>query len=108
MRMKDCSSKLAYWVDFFENLIDLGVSHLHVSKDYTSYNLLCRVLKEINRNNLKKEFNVTVKLPEPDFNNLYFDNERFRSKINSYLDNFERVKFLDEIKKNQKTLTFMF
>ena len=28
-------------------------------------------------------------MPEPDFNNLYFDNERFRSKINSYLDDLK-------------------
>ncbi len=89
MRMNDKSMSLAFWVEFFENLLSMGINQLHVSRDYESYKLLCAVLNELDKNNIKKKFNFTVKLPEPDFADLTFETERFQNKIENYLEDLK-------------------
>ena len=91
MRMKSANDDITYWVKFFEDLLDMGINHLHVSKDYESYSLLCNILSEINKNNSKKKFKFTVKLPEPDFDNHIFESKRFIKKVDQYLNDLKII-----------------
>lgn len=57
-----------------------GVRQLHVSNEYSSYNLLVKSLKKINT----KKFTFILKLSEPKTDKLRFNLKKFLQKINKY------------------------
>ena len=57
-----------------------GIKHLHVSNEYSSYNLLIKSLKKINT----KKFTFILKLSEPKTDQLHFNLQKFEQKIKKY------------------------
>lgn len=57
-----------------------GIKKLHVSKEYSSYNLLIKSLKKINT----KRFTFILKLSEPSTDQSQFNLEKFKQKIKKY------------------------
>ncbi len=56
------------------------IRQLHVSNEYSSYNLLTKSIKKIKN----KKFNFILKLSEPSKDSIRFSLKRFIKKINKY------------------------
>ena len=84
MRMLEKNRTIAYWIEMFEFMYDLGITEHHVSIEYESYNFYLEVLKVFQSNNPTKTLSHICKLAEPSFNSIEFSKERLQSKCLKY------------------------
>ena len=80
--MLERSDDVSYWIDFFKYLHSSGVVTLHSSFEYDSFDLLVQVLKELEVQGIF--FDHIVKLPEPGFNEINFDVNKFYLRLREY------------------------
>lgn len=85
MRMGDHSKSTEEWSDFFWQLYQAGIRRLHVSSEYETFPLLCRVLAHFYTQHPEARFWYVVKLGEPHFSDADFDADRLITKIKAYL-----------------------
>ena len=81
MKLKKNFSNFNSLSNFLNYAHKKGIKKLHISFEYTSYNLLIKYLNK----NCKKKFTLIVKLPEPENDQYKFNIKKFKKKINKYL-----------------------
>jgi len=80
MKLKKYFTKSDNLSNFLSYAHKKGIKHLHVSNEYSSYNLLIKSLKKINA----KKFTFILKLSEPKTDQLHFNLGKFEQKIKKY------------------------
>jgi hypothetical protein len=80
MKLKKYFTKTKELSNFLSYAHKKGIKHLHVSNEYSSYNLLIKSLKKNN----KMKFTFILKLSEPKTDKLNFNLRKFKQKIISY------------------------
>tara|TARA_B100001093_G_C26740339_1_gene976359 strand:+ start:572 stop:1315 length:744 start_codon:yes stop_codon:yes gene_type:complete len=96
MRMEDHPYGLNEWCNFFSRLYERGISQLHTSYEYKSYDLVCTILDKWHKDNKNKRFKISVKLPNPHFDEEYFIREKFQEKIDNYLEDLN-IKIIENV-----------
>ncbi len=96
MRMEDHHYDLNEWCNFFSMLYDRGISQLHTSYEYQSYSLVCAILEKWHTSNKNKRFKISVKLPNPHFDEEYFLRVKFQKKIDNYLKDLN-INFIENV-----------
>lgn len=73
------------WVEkFLIEAFKRGVTTLHSSSEYDSFNLICGALAQIRRNAPEVQFRHIVKMAEPSFDDDTFVPDRLQKKIGAY------------------------
>ena len=85
MRWTDANRSTADWAQFLEAVHALGITTLHSSSEYDTFDLLCSVLAELRASRPEISFRHVVKLADPHFGEAGFDAERFEKRIDAYL-----------------------
>ena len=96
MRMEDHHYDLNDWCKFFSNIYDKGISQLHTSYEYESYELICNVISKWHNDNKGKRFKISVKLPNPHFNEDNFVKSKFQERVDKYLKDLN-IKCIENI-----------
>lgn len=86
MRMLEYDFPVAYWVNLFSELHDLGITTWHSSTEYESFGLYCEVLADFSRQFPEKKIKHMVKLAEPHFHINEFSAELLNAKVSEYLE----------------------
>jgi hypothetical protein len=81
MKLKKNFSNFNSLSNFLNYAYRKGIKKLHISFEYTSYNLIIKYLNK----NCKKKFTLIVKLPEPENDQYKFNIKKFKKKINKYV-----------------------
>lgn len=83
MRLADKGLTSTACLDIFDAALLNGVNSFHVSSEYSSFSLVCSVLKTLSKR--AQDINLVVKLSSPHFNEDRFCNANFERKIDSIL-----------------------
>lgn len=89
MRMLEYDFPVAYWVDLFSGLHDLGVATWHSSVEYESFGLFCEVVSAFRKKFPEKKIRHMVKLAEPHFHVNRFDAGLLNEKVAEYLEKLQ-------------------
>jgi aryl-alcohol dehydrogenase-like predicted oxidoreductase len=81
MRMTERSLDDAAWDHLLRHSQELGVTTFHASSEYESHARFCTVFGRLDRRGAQ----VIVKLAEPHFGDVAFDEARFTAKLDAYL-----------------------
>lgn len=84
------------WARFFARLYENGITWLHSSAEYESFDLLCETLSVLRSNYPRCEFHHVVKLAEPSFGEENFVSERLNERLEHYRRRLG-VKAIDEV-----------
>lgn len=85
MRWTDVDRSTADWAQFLEAVHALGITTLHSSSEYDTFDLLCSALAELRASQPEIRFRHVVKLADPHFGETGFDADRCEKRIEAYL-----------------------
>jgi len=88
MRLEQVERSLTQWLDFFVEVHELGIETLHVSSEYESYPLVCRVLGDLAAKFPQITFRLIVKLAAPHFDEPDFSAARLYERLDRYRSDF--------------------
>ena len=84
MKLKKYFNNSKDLANYLNYAFDNGFRKLHISNEYSSYNLLIKSLEKIK----KKKFTIFIKLSEPKKDQIKFSLKRFINKIEKYRHDF--------------------
>ncbi|MCI0560874.1 MAG: hypothetical protein MN733_20510, partial [Nitrososphaera sp.] len=85
MRMLERSHGARRWANLLRRSAELGVTLWHSSDEYESFELFCETYRLVCRAGFQHIILHVVKLAEPSFQQLEFDQRRLIKRVDSYL-----------------------
>ena len=89
MRITEHNYSDQHWINLFDLMYQKGIQLHHVSCEYYSFNLYCKLLSKFKSKYPGRIINHIVKLAEPNFENNIFSTKKLNQKIQLYQEKLQ-------------------